>query len=88
MSITKIVEYKVEVQIPDAVWEKFKGEMEYEHKVHHAIDGFLEAGSDCYAEVFEWATFPTLADANECQQRLLEMVDYFMKKLKEMNDEN
>jgi hypothetical protein len=90
MSVTRIVVYRVEVNIPDDVWCAFgQREREYSQMVLEATDGSLAAGCDSYSDVYEWAEFANEKQARECEQKLLEMVEYFQNKLKseELNQE-
>lgn len=73
--------FKAEVQIPEPVWEEFGGTQEYDRKIIEATQGNTGAGSDRYSEVFEWATFSTKAEAEECERKLVEVILYFTRKI-------
>lgn len=70
-------EHRVSVQIPDDVWEKFGGTMQYQHMVSAAITGYIEAGRDAYSDVYEWATFSDMDTARQCELRLFQLVSHF-----------
>lgn len=69
--------YKVIVEIPEEIWQRFGNTPEYQRRVDTAIKGYLDAGSDFYSKCYEWATFSTEAEAKECERKLKEVVDYF-----------
>jgi hypothetical protein len=79
MSIAVI--YRVSVVIHEDVYQKFGHTKEYERKSREATEGNESAGQNSYAEVEEWAEFHTLANAQACQKRLMDMVYCFASKL-------
>lgn len=74
-------QYRVEVGIPDAVWEKFKDTPEYNFASSEATKGHIEAGCDFYSDVYEWAVFDALEKAQACEKKLMDMVYKFSARL-------
>lgn len=67
MSIRLI--YRVEVEIPDAIFQAHGHTPEYDHAVLRATEG-AESGSDYYAQVYEWAETDSLPKAQAIEARL------------------
>jgi hypothetical protein len=73
--------YRVEVLIPQAVWDRFNESMDYQKAVITATCLSDEAGSSCYGPPYEWATFTTLEAARICEWDLQKVVEYFTSKV-------
>ena len=73
--------YKAEVEVPEEAWRAFGHTPAYESAVQSATKGSAASGSDRYSRVFEWAEYPTRAEAAACEQRLLAMVATFQAQL-------
>jgi hypothetical protein len=78
--ITKTI-HRVEVLIPDAVWTQFHDTTQYDRMSCEATNGSLEAGSESYADPYEWAEFDTMKKAQEAEKKLLAMVEHFQAKV-------
>ncbi len=78
MSISKF--YRVSVDVPDNIADKYKESKEYERLSSEATKWNIEAGSNNYAHLEEWATFHELKDAEQCEKNLLNMIYHFSAK--------
>lgn len=73
--------YRVEVGIPEDVWEEFRDSKEYSNKSLNAVKESIESGTDYCSKPTEWAIFNTLEKARECEKRLMDVMYYFSSKL-------
>lgn len=71
MSISTI--YHVEVEIPGEFWYEHRENQRYQRASIAACEGYIEAGTDHYDRVFEWATFNDRAEAERCERELLKI---------------
>lgn len=78
MSISII--YRVSVDIPDNIADKYHQTLEYDQIRGEATKGSNAAGSNFYAHLEEWAEFSSLKDAQQCERNLKDMIYYFAAK--------
>lgn len=71
MTISRI--YRVSVDIPEEVYQKYGHLPEYERATLRATKHSLAAGQNSYSSVEEWAEFDDLGLANECEQKLIKI---------------
>lgn len=69
--------YRVEVEIPDKVWAMFGHTSTYDRMGAAATEGNVSAGSNRYSEVYEWAEYHSIFEAEDCELRLNNMVEFF-----------
>ena len=79
MSIQK--QYRVTVDIPQVVWDKFHETAEWNHRSCTATEGHIEAGSIFYGDPFEYAVFESYEAGQLCEKKLMNMVYFFAAKL-------
>lgn len=68
MTISK--QYRVSVEVPLMVWEKFGNTPEYEREVLKATRGAIASGCNHRDEATEWAIFADLSSAQACENLL------------------
>ncbi|MCL4722655.1 MAG: hypothetical protein KJZ90_00070 [Rhodocyclaceae bacterium] len=68
MTISK--QFRVTVDVPSIVWEKFGNTPEYEREVLKATRGAIASGCNHRDEATEWAIFTDLTNAQACENRL------------------
>lgn len=85
MTIRK--EFRVVVDIPQAVWDAFGQTLEYSFRSCEATRDHLEAGSCFYDAPYEWAVFDSFLKAVKCEEKLNAMVRHFQSILPEKEDE-
>jgi hypothetical protein len=81
MAINKITLYRVEVKVPDKVWNTFKDTPEYAMEISKAIKDNVSAGSDSYSTAFEWAEFHNYQMALICNGKLQRVMSHFQARL-------
>lgn len=78
MAIHKITVYRVEVIIPNDVWQ-YNNTQNYLRLTLDATSGNVSAGADYYSDPIEWAEFNSLDEAKECERNLLNMIEEIRK---------
>lgn len=73
--------YRIEVAIPEAVWQAFGHLPIYETKVAHATADAPTSGTDRASSVMEWAETSSLPQAKVVENNLKEMITFFQAKL-------
>jgi hypothetical protein len=79
MSVIRI--YRTEVEVPNKVWEEFGDTQEFERAVLAATEGSDTGGTDYYSDVWVWAEFSSLVDAECCEHLLRDVMRQFAAKL-------
>lgn len=89
MAIKTITVHRVEVTVPDRVWELFGHTREYQRMMLDAAhEADWDAGNDRYSEVIEYAEFSDLPSARAAEAKMNEVVRYFEQKQIEYDKEN
>lgn len=83
MAIT--TEYRVTVDVPNEVWERFGLTSEFTQKTMAASRGYLDGGIHHYHDVFIYNTFADLLEAKRCEAELEAVILYFRNKLIELS---
>lgn len=80
--------WRVSVDVPQEVWERFGHAKAYGEEVMAATKGSLNSGSNAYSDVEEWAEFCTEKEAKACEEKLKAVMAKFAAIPKEPDDED